>query len=319
MSDAMREAFGKKLAELGKINRRLVVLDADVSSSTKSGHFAKAFSERFYNCGVAEGNMAGVAAGLAAAGYHPVINAFAIFLALKSTDQIRNDICYNKLPVVIAGGYAGLSDSFDGASHQSVSDIAIFRSMPNMEVIVPADNRQAELALEYALTRDGPVYIRLNRNEVPDLPESFAEPAVFAKREPLLLRKGYGVTVAASGITASIALKAAELLAKAGVDAEVLSVPFVKPAPGKGLETSVRKTGRLVTVEEHTTHAGFGSACLEDLARRGPGAGLRFDWLPIGIEDRFGETGPYREVLAAFGLEAKAIADRVKKFLKQTI
>jgi transketolase len=312
----MRETFGKKLAELGKTNGDLVVLDADVSSSTKSGYFAKAFPERFYNCGVAEGNLAGVAAGLAAAGCRPVINAFAIFLALKSADQIRNDICYNKLPVVIAGGYAGLSDSFDGASHQSVSDIAIFRSMPNLEVIVPADNQQAALALEYALSRNGPVYIRLNRNETPSLPETFP-PAVFAKREPLLLRKGYGVTIAAGGITASIALEAAEILAKAGVDAEVLSVPFVKPSPGKGLEDSVRKTGKLVTVEEHNVIGGFGGACLEYLSRKGPAGGLRFDWLPIGIEDRFGESGPYKEVLEFFGLSPKAIAARVKKFVKR--
>jgi transketolase len=314
MSEAMREAFGKKLAELGKTNGDLVVLDADVSSSTKSGYFAKAFPERFYNCGVAEGNMAGVAAGLAAAGCHPVINAFAIFLALKSADQIRNDICYNKLPVVIAGGYGGLSDSFDGASHQSVADIAIFRAMPNLEVIVPGDNRQAVLALEYAVAQKGPVYIRLNRNATPLLPEPLS-PAVFAEREPFLLRKGYGVTIAAGGITASIALEAAEILARAGIDAEVLSVPFVKPAPGKGLEDSVRKTGKLVTLEEHNVVAGFGSACLEDLSRK-KAQGLRFDWLPIGIEDRFGESGSYGEVLEFFGLSPRAVAARVKKFVK---
>jgi transketolase len=143
----MREAYGKKLAALGRDNPGIVVLDADVSGSTKSSYFAGAFPGRFFNCGVAEGNMAGVAAGLAASGFHPVINAFAIFLALKSADQIRNDICYNRLPVVIAGAYGGLSDSYDGASHQSVADIAIFRAMPNMEVIVPADNGQVEGAL----------------------------------------------------------------------------------------------------------------------------------------------------------------------------
>jgi transketolase len=188
--------------------------------------------------------------------------------------------------------------------------------MPNLEVIVPADNRQAVLALEYAVAQKGPVYIRLNRNAVPLLPEAFPSPAEFAKREPLLLRKGYGVTIAAGGITASIALEAAEILTRAGIDAEVLSVPFVKPAPGKGLEDSVRKTGKLVTVEEHNIPAGFGSACLEDLSRKGPSAGLRFDWLPIGIEDRFGESGSYEEVLEFFGLSPRAIAARVRKFVK---
>jgi transketolase len=312
MADTMRDAYGKKLAELGKTNKKIVALDADVSGSTKSSYFAKAFPGRFYNCGVSEGNMAGVAAGLAAAGFHPVINAFSIFLALKSTDQIRNDMCYNKLPVVIAGAYGGLSDSFDGASHQSIADIAIFRALPNMEVIVPADNAQAEAALEYALSRKGPVYIRLNRNEMPALPA----PKDFVGRAPVLLRTGYGLTIAASGITASAALEAAVLLAKSGIDAEVLSVPFVKPAPGGKagctLEESVRKTGRLVTVEEHNIQGGAGSAWLEDLSQKG----VKFSWLPIGIEDRFGETGPYNDLLDAVGLSAKKIADRVKKFVK---
>ncbi|MDR3248663.1 MAG: 1-deoxy-D-xylulose-5-phosphate synthase [Treponema sp.] len=314
MSDTMRDAFGKKLAELGKTDKNIVVLDADVSGSTKSSYFATAFPDRFFNCGVAEGNLAGVAAGLAASGFHPVINAFAIFLALKSTDQIRNDLCYNKLPVVIAGAYGGLSDSFDGASHQSIADIAIFRALPNMEVIVPADNAQAEAALEYALARQGPVYIRLNRNEMPSLTDVrvLTAPQNFAERAPVLLRKGYGLTIAASGITASAAQEAAELLAKSNIDAEVFSVPFVKPAPGKALEESVRKTGTLVTVEEHNIMGGAGSAWLEDLSRKG----LQFSWLPIGMEDSFGETGPYTDLLDAYGLSAKKIADKIKKFVK---
>jgi len=305
MSLSMRDAFGQKCAELGKINKSLVVLDADVSSSSKSAYFAKEFPDRFFNCGVAEANLAGVAAGLAAAGLHPVINAFSIFLALKSTDQIRNDFCYNKLPVVLAGAYGGLSDSFDGASHQSITDIAIMRAMPNMEVIVPADNRQAGQALEYALSRQGPVYIRLNRNDMPDLPEA----KNFASGEPVKLKNGYGVTIAANGITASMCLEAAALLAKDGIDAEVLSVPFVKPCGGKGLAASVKKTGCLVTVEEHNVVGGFGSACLEKFMREG----VSFTWDAIGIEDTFTETGPYIELLAAYGLSAKAIAKRVKK------
>jgi transketolase len=303
----MRDAFGIKCAELGKTNKRLVVLDADVSASTKSSYFAKAFPERFFNCGVAEANMAGVAAGLAASGFHPVINAFAIFLALKSTDQIRNDFCYNKLPVVLAGAYSGLSDSFDGASHQAITDIAIMRAMPNMEVIVPADNNQACLALEYALGRDNPVYIRLNRNELPDLPKAKKS----SSGEPIKLSEGKDITIASNGITAAMCLEAVELLAKDGIGAELLSVHFVKPCAGKGLAASVKKTGKLVTVEEHTVVGGFGSACLEKLCK----AGLSFTYDAIGIEDRFTETGPYRELLAAYGLSAKAIAKRAKKLL----
>jgi len=308
MSLTMRDAFGQKTTELGKTNKNLVVLDADVSGSTKSGYFAKEFPDRFFNCGVAEANMAGVAAGLAAAGMHPVINAFAIFMALKSLDQIRNDFCYNKLPVVLAGAYGGLSDSFDGASHQAITDIAIMRAMPNMEVIVPADNLQACQALEYALTRQNPVYIRLNRNYMPDLPAS----KNFASGEPVKLKNGYGVTIAANGITATMCLEAASLLAKDGIDAEVLSVPFVKPCGGKGLAASVKKTGNLVTVEEHNIVGGFGSACLEKLKM----AGLCFGYDAIGIEDTFTETGGYDELLAAYGLSAKAIAKRVKKLVK---
>jgi transketolase len=308
MSLTMRDAFGKKLEELGKTNERLVVLDADVSGSTKSSYFARAFPERFFNCGVAEGNMAGVAAGLAAAGMHPVVNAFALFLALKSTDQIRHDFCYNKLPVVLAGAYGGLSDSFDGASHQAVADIAIMRALPNMEVIVPADNRQAEQALEYALGREGPVFIRLNRNETPGLPEA----ENFGSGEAVKLKTGYGVTIAANGVTAAMSLEAAEILARSGIDAEVLSVPFVKPLGLKVLGDSVKKTGNLVTVEEHNISGGFGSACLEGLVR----AGIPFKYDAVGLEDRFGETGPYAELLASCGLSGEAIAKRVKRLLK---
>ena len=307
MSLAMRDAFALKCAELGKTNERLVVLDADVSASTKSGYFAKAFPDRFFNCGVAEANMAGTAAGLAAAGFHPVINAFAIFLALKCADQIRNDFCYNKLPIVIAGAYGGLSDSYDGASHQSITDIAIMRAMPNMEVIVPADNNQACQALEYALTQKNPVYIRLNRNDVPDLGGT----GKLSSGEPVKLKAGYGITIASNGITASMCLEAAALLAKDRIDAEVLSVPFVKPCGGKGLSASVKKTGYLLTVEEHTIVGGFGSACLEKLMREG----LSFAWDAVGIEDSFTETGPYPELLAAYGLSAKAIAGKAKKLL----
>ena len=308
MSIAMRDAFGAKLAELGNTHPELVVLDADVSSSTKSAIFGKAFPNRFFNCGVAEANMVDVAAGLATCGYHPVVNAFAIFLALKGTDQIRNVLCYNHLPVVVAGAYGGLSDSFDGASHQSITDIAIMRAMPNMEVIVPADSRQAEQALEYALAQSGPVYIRLNRNAMPELPES----PDFALRKVITLRTGPCVTIAANGITTSMAMKAAETLAAEGIDAEILTIPFVKPLDGAGLAASVRKTGKLLTIEEHTVVGGFGSACTEALAREQ----LSYRYDAVGIEDCFTETGAYDALLAAYGLSADAIAQRVRNLCR---
>lgn len=309
MSVAMRDAFGNKLAELGKTNDKLVVLDADVSSSTKSAIFGKAFPGRFFNAGVAEGNMVGVAAGLATAGYHPVVNAFSIFLALKSTDQIRNVFCYNKLPIVIAGAYGGLSDSFDGASHQSITDIAIMRAMPHMEVIVPADSKQAEQALEYALTKKNPVYIRLNRNAMPEVPASDD----FGSGKVIKLREGKDVTIAANGITAAMAVEAGKLLAAKGIDAEILSMPFVKPLDGAGLAQSVSKTGRLVTVEEHNVVGGFGSACLESLAPRK----LTFDYVPVGVQDTFTETGAYDELLAAYGLSASGIVGKVDGLMKK--
>jgi transketolase len=257
---------------------------------------------------VAEANMVDVAAGLATCGYHPVVNAFAIFLALKGTDQIRNVLCYNHLPVVVAGAYGGLSDSFDGASHQSITDIAIMRAMPNMEVIVPADSRQAEQALEYALAQSGPVYIRLNRNAMPELPES----PDFAQRKVITLRTGTCVTIAANGITTSMAMKAAETLAAEGIDAEVLTIPFVKPLDGAGLAASVRKTGKLLTIEEHTVVGGFGSACTEALAREQ----LSYRYDAVGIEDCFTETGAYDALLAAYGLSADAIAQRVRNLCR---
>lgn len=307
MSIAMREAFGRKLEELGATHPELVVLDADVSSSTKSAIFGKKYPDRFFNCGVAEGNMADVGAGFATCGYHPVINAFAIFLALKSTDQIRNVICYNHLPVIIAGAYGGLSDSFDGASHQAICDIAIMRALPNMQVIVPGDARQAEQALEYALTQKGPVYIRLNRNPMPDLPESKG----FASGKAILCKKGKDVTILANGITASYANEAALKLEAEGIDAEVLSVPFVKPLDKDGILSSIAKTGRLVTVEEHVLAGGFYSAVSEAMVEEGVSAKVK----AIGIEDRFTETGPYEPLLAKYGISSENIVANVKLLL----
>lgn len=309
MSLAMRDAFGNELVRLGESHPELVVLDADVSSSTKSGLFGKKYPERFINVGVAEGNLAGVAAGLATCGYHPVINAFAIFLSLKSTDQIRNDICYNKLPVVIAGAYGGLSDSFDGASHQAIEDIAIMRALPNMEVIVPSDAHQAELALQYALKRNNPVYIRLNRNPMPDIA---TDEASFMRGEAVLIREGKDVTIAANGITASAATEAGKLLEAEGISAEIFSVPFVKPLDTKTLFASVKKTGRLLTVEEHLLAGGFASAISEVAFREGVQAKVE----NIGIDDRFGETGPYDVLLEAYGLGAENIAAKAKALVK---
>lgn len=310
MSKAMREAFGLHLVEMGKTHPELVVLDADVSSSTKSAFFGKAYPERFFNVGVAEGNLAGVAAGLASSGFHPVINAFSIFLTLKSTDQIRNDMCYNSLPCIIAGAYGGLSDSFDGASHQAIEDVAIFRSFPNMEVIVPSDARQAELALEYAIGRKNPVFIRLNRNAVPDINTNEKD---FMKGKAIKVRDGKDITIASNGITVSYALEAAEELEKEGVSVEVFSVPFVKKIDSETIFKSSEKTGHLLTVEEHLYSGGFASALSEDAFRRGLNAKVDC----IAIEDRFGQTGPYNDLLAEYGISKENIYKRAKALLNK--
>jgi len=301
MGETMRDAFGKYLAKLGNYRDDLVVLDADVSSSTKSSYFAKAFPNRFFNVGVAESNMVDIAGGLATAGLRPVVNAFAIFLSLKATDQIRNVLAYNRLPVVLVGAYGGLSDSFDGASHQSLEDIAIMRSIPGLEVIIPADSSEALRALEYALEQDCPVYIRLNRNQIPDLEaRSDDEPLTRIRA----LRSGCDVTIAASGICVSIALKAAEILADYGISAEVLDVASIKPLDISTLSASVARTGRLVTAEEHSIMGGLGSACVEALAEKDISFCLRH----IGVRDCYTESGPYEILLAKYGISAEEIA-----------
>jgi transketolase len=307
MTLTMREAFGQKLAALGRTRKDLVVLDADVSSSSRSLHFAAEHPGRFFNVGVAEANLVDVAAGLATCGFRPVANAFAIFLALKAADQIRNVLCYNRLPVVLAGTYAGLSDSYDGASHQAIADVAVLRGLPNLTVLVPADNAGVEAALEAALEADGPVYLRINRNEVPDLPPA---------REPFRMgrirtwRDAGDLTLAACGICVGMALEAAERLAQGGVQAEVLEIATLKPLDGDALAASVGRTGRLVVAEEHSVIGGLAGACAEALATRVP-----FLMETVGIRDTFTESGPYGRLLEKYGISAGEIERRALAIL----
>lgn len=308
MGIAMRDAWGKALVEQGKKHSELVVLDADVSGSTKSCYFSEEFPSRFFNCGVAEANMVGTAAGFAASGFRPVVNAFAIFLTLKGTDQIRNAIAYNNLPVILAGAYGGLSDSYDGASHQSISDIAIMRAIPNLQVIVPSDSKQATDSLEYALNQKGPVYIRLNRNEIPSLG---VEKRIFDTKA-VKLSNGSSITIAANGITASIATEAVKELETKGYSVDLFSVPFVKPLDEETLIKSVKKTGRLITIEEHNIVGGFASAVAESFMRNG----LCCKFKAIGINDKFTETGAYNELLATYGISKENIIIESEKLIK---
>ena len=296
---AMRDAFGKALLALAPEHAEMVVLDADVSSSTRTAAFGKQYPDRFFNVGVAEANMVDIAAGMATCGLRPVVSTFAIFLAAKAADQIQNIVCYNNLPVVLAGNYAGLSDSYDGASHQSISDVAVLRAMPNLTVVVPADGVEAAQALRAALVRHGPTYIRLCRNPTPQL---------FDGRTPLeigrirKLRDGGDLTIAVCGVPTFMAIEAAERLAKRGIAVDLLEVSTVKPLDAEALATSARKTGKVLSVEEHTVCGGLGGAVAETLGKIAPAA-MRM----IGIDDRFGESGEYLPLLEKYGISSARI------------
>jgi transketolase len=293
-SVAMRDAFGEALVSLAPDFAEMVVLDADVSTSTRTAAFGKRYPDRFFNLGVAEANMVDIAAGLATCGLRPIVSSFALFIALKGADQVRNIVCYNNLPVVFAGNYAGLSDSYDGASHQSILDLSIMRAMPNMTVIVPADAVELRQALEAALRHDGPTFIRICRNPTPVL---------FADAEPLQvgkirkLRDGSDLTIAVCGVPTSMAIQAADRLAQRG-----MSVDLIKPIDAGALAASARKTRKVLTVEEHTTQGGMGSAVAETLAMHAP-AEMRM----IGIQDTFTESGDYNALLRKYGISAEHI------------
>jgi transketolase len=305
---AMRDVYGQELLRLGEENLRLTVLDADVSSSTRTSYFGEKYPERFFNVGVSEANMVDVAGGLALGGLIPIVNTFAVFLTLKAAEQIRNVICYNNLPVILVGSYAGLSDSYDGASHQSIEDIAIMRAMPNLNVIVPADAIEMKQALKQAISMNGPTYIRTCRNPTPILFED-SEPFRFGKIR--LVREGCDITIASCGITVSMAIEAAAELETAGISAEILNISTIKPIDEKTLIKSVKKTNRIITIEEHTIIGGLGGAVAETLMKHFP---VPMDF--IGIDDRFTETGSYAELLEKYNISKESIIEKVKKLIQ---
>jgi transketolase len=305
---SMRQSFGEKLLELATQMPELVVLDADVSSSTQTIHFGKKYPERFFNVGVAEANMVDIAGGMATCGLRPVASAFAIFIALKATDQVRNNICYNNLPVVLVGGYAGLSDSFDGASHQSITDLAIMRAMPNMKVLAPADGPEFARLLEESLKLDGPTYFRICRNETPIITTNYP-PVPFGKIQ--VIKDGADITLAACGITVPMAVEVAEQLKTKGISAEVLNVSCLKPLDAETLIKSASKTGHVITIEEHNVIGGLGSAVSECLMQKHP---VQMEM--IGIQDTFAETGPYDELLEKYGISVGNVMNKVNNLLK---
>ena len=296
---AMREAFGEALLAIAPDVPELVVLDADVSSSTRTAPFGQRYPDRFFNVGVAEANMVDIAAGMATCGLRPVVSTFALFLSLKAADQVRNIVCYNKLPVVLAGNYAGLSDSYDGASHQAILDIAIMRAMPNLTVVVPADGVELRQALAAALRRKGPVYLRICRNPTPVL---FADAPPLEIGKIRKLRDGGDLTIAVCGVPTSMAMEAAERLAEREISVDLLEVATIKPIDVETLVDSVRKTGRVLTVEEHSVHGGLGGAVAEVVCQHAP-ARMRM----VGVQDTFTESGAYDALLRKYGISADRI------------
>ena len=309
MGKATRDAYGETLKELGAIYPDLVVLDADLSASTKTQDFAKVYPERFFDCGIAEGNMMSVAAGLAAAGKIPFASTFAIFGAGRAYEQIRNSICYPKLNVKIALTHAGLTVGEDGATHQMLEDIALMRVLPNMTVIVPADAEETKAAVKWAASYQGPVYIRMGRAKCDDVT---AENTPFVPGKAMVLRKGYDITIIACGIMVGKALQAADILKGAGITARVINMSSIKPIDEDVIIKAASDTGAIVTAEEHQVQGGLGSAVAEVVVKH-----CSVPMAMIGVEDRFGESGKADDLLKAYGLTAAHIAETALQLYKR--
>ncbi|MDE7358723.1 MAG: transketolase family protein [Lachnospiraceae bacterium] len=306
---ATRESYGNALAACGAEFPNLVVLDADLAGATKTGVFQKAFPDRHIDCGIAECNMTGIAAGLATCGKIPFISSFAMFAAGRNFEQVRNSIGYPHLNVKIGATHAGITVGEDGATHQCNEDVALMRTIPGMTVIVPSDDVEAKAAVRAAIETEGSVYLRFGRAAVPvinDRPDY-----KFEIGKGVLLREGTDVTIIASGITVSSALDAAELLEADGISAEVINIHTIKPLDEELVLASARKTGKVVTAEEHTVIGGLGSAVCDCLSEKHPTPVLR-----IGMQDTFGESGSANALVEKYGLDGKGIYEKTKGFVK---
>lgn len=306
---ATRESYGNALVELGKENDKIYVLDADLAGATKTGVFKKAFPDRHIDCGIAEGNMMGIAAGLATTGLIPFCSSFAMFATGRAYEQVRNSIGYPHLNVKIGGTHAGVTVGEDGASHQCNEDIALMRNIPGMVVMCPSDDIEARACVKAAAEYVGPVYMRFGRAVVPvinDRPDY-----KFEIGKGILLKEGKDVSIIATGVCVSEALIAAETLAAEGIDAEVINIHTIKPLDKELVLASAKKTGKVVTVEEHSVIGGLGSAVADVLAESGAAILKK-----IGVQDVFGESGTARELLHKFKLDAEGITEGVLQFVK---
>ncbi len=303
---ATREAYGKALAELANVNENIVVLDADLSKSTKTADFKAVCEERFFNMGIAEGNMMGVAAGLSTCGKIPYVSTFAMFAAGRAFEQIRNSICYPKLNVKVCATHAGLTVGEDGASHQAIEDLALMRSIPNMTVICPSDAVETRAAIKAIAEYDGPCYVRLGRAAVNIVNDE--DTYEFKIGKGVTLAEGNDVTIVATGIMVDVALEAKEMLKNEGINARVINIHTLKPIDREILITAAKETGAIVTVEEHNVIGGLGSAVSEVLTEEMPVPVLK-----VGVQDVFGESGLPDQLLEAYGLTAANVVEKVKK------
>ncbi len=306
---AMRDAYGNALAELGAEMHNIVALDADVASSSKSSVFGSKFAERFFNVGVAEANMAGMAAGMAMKGKIPYVHCFAAFMMLRAGDPIRTLACYQGLNVKFCGTYAGLSDSYDGATHHAISDLSFFRALPGMTVLSPCDPAETREVVRAAAKIDGPVYMRISRAEVPNL---HGPDYKFQVGKGVQMTDGNDVTLIATGYMTKKALETAEELKKEGIKARVVNIHTIKPIDAELIAKCAKETGCVVTVEEHSVFGGLGSAVAEVLSAHCP---VPHEF--VGIQDTFAESGDYEKLLAKYGLCPTRIADKARAAIKR--
>ena len=306
---ATRESYGNALVELGAEHDNLIVLDADLAAATKTGVFKKAYPDRHIDCGIAECNMMGIAAGLSTTGIVPFASTFAMFAAGRAFEQIRNSIGYPHLNVKIGATHAGISVGEDGATHQCNEDIALMRTIPGMVILNPADDVEAKACVKAAYEYNGPVYLRFGRLAAPvinDRPDY-----KFELGKGVVLRKGKDLTIVATGLCVSSALEAAEKLAADGIDAKVINIHTIKPLDEELIVAAAKETGKVVTVEEHSVIGGLGSAVCDALAEKCPVPVKK-----IGVQDVFGESGPAVALLAKYKLDGEGVYEQVKEFCK---
>ena len=305
---ATRASFGKALVELGEKRNDFIVMDADLAAATQTGMFKKAFPERFYDCGIAEQNMIGIAAGIAATGKKVVVSSFAMFAAGRAFEQIRNSVAYPNLNVIIGATHAGISVGEDGATHQCCEDIALMRTIPGMTVINPADETEAIKAVYAAMELNGPVYMRFGRLAVPVI---FDEDYDFKIGKGVELKEGTDVTIIATGLMVNEALQAHDMLKEQGVSARVINMATIKPLDEEIIIKAAKETGAIVTAEEHSVIGGLGSAVADVVCENCPVPVVK-----LGVYDEFGHSGPAPKLLDEFGLRAKDIVEKVKKAIE---